>query len=146
MYAQQSKWGNSTVNTKTQRFPLNYLVQSLFHKKCRKVSESPLPSDPQQMDFQGESNRNRLHVPTEGGLLSTISSSSECKNFTHKCIKGSVALNIKGSNPCAWREGNFFWVSESLWIFQGPTSLTLGRNATFNSMRLIWRIPPVHEE
>lgn len=56
------------------------------------------------------------------------------KNFRHKCIKESIALHIKGSNQCAWRE-DFFSRRESSGIFQGPTSLKLVWNVTVNSMK-----------
>lgn len=67
------------------------------------------------------------------------------KNFRHKCIKESIALHIKGSNQCAWRE-DFFSRRESSGIFQGPTSLKLVWNVTVNSMKLIRRFPPVQVE
>lgn len=90
------------------------IINSRQGERCTGVSES-LPSTPQQMDFQGEKSQAQITHSNQGRSASMLSSSLECKNFTHKCIKRSAGLNFKGFKPQAWR-GKCLSIGE--WVYE----------------------------
>lgn len=118
------------------------IINSRQGERCTGVSES-LPSTPQQMDFQGEkSGADNTFQPREVCLYAFLF--PWMQKFHTQMHKEECWFKLQRFQATGMEREMSLNRRVSLWIFQGPTSLTLRRDATGCSMKIIWLFPPVH--